>query len=474
MRSVFIFRLGSLITAFVVVACLTAWGVQHSWQRIQELERTLTAGHLESFRLADGFQQRLLRLNNAMMRYAARREPATWTEFEQAGTQLDLWIDRYDPRLTQNTTLTTDRERELFKRLNDAYDGYLMASRYVRTNQQPPLVSAQGFAQLDDFERQAERLLQLGLQLAHAHRAAEESFLEESNRSLESLRGFLFGGVAFMFALVGALGLVVYRDLIGPLRTRLVRNQALLEQQEKLATLGTLAAGIAHEVRNPLTSIKARLYALDKHLESPTHARADVQIINSEITRLERIVQDVLSFARPSEPVKDCLSVPALLGEVQELMSASLAKQQVELVLEPGPVLFIQGDPAHLKQVLINLIRNAAEAINGVGRVTLSAHADEAALNGAVQPVVVLEVADSGCGISPEVEQRLFDPFYSTKETGTGLGLSIAARIVGKHGGNLQYRTHLGHGTVFGIVLSRQADPVLDPPKRDAAVCPLC
>ncbi len=453
MTTAFRLRLGILVAAVVLVAGLTLWGVQHSWSRIAELERKLTSGYLETFRLAGEFQQRLLNLNNAMIRYAARREPATWTEFEQASAQLDRWIDQYDLRLNKNSKLATDRERELFKQLNDAYDGYLATSRQVQTNQQPALVSTEGFAQLNEFERQTRRLLQLGTQLADAHRVAEESFLGDANQSLSNLRTFLFGGVAFLLALVGALGVVIYRDQIAPLRTKLVQNQAIMEKQEKLATLGTLAAGIAHEIRNPLTSIKARLYTLDKHLDSPPLARKDAEIIGTEITRLERIVQEVLSFARPSEPELQVVCASTLLQEVHSLMASSLENQRVQVTLEPGPDLCVSADTAHLKQVLINLIRNAAEAIDGEGTITLRARGSHATFQGRDTETVILEVSDTGRGIPPEVEKRLFDPFFSTKETGTGLGLSIAARMVAKHGGLLQYQTRVGHGTTFGIVL---------------------
>jgi signal transduction histidine kinase len=110
-------------------------------------------------------------------------------------------------------------------------------------------------------------------------------------------------------------------------------------------------------------------------------------------------------------------------------------------------------DAALIKQVLINLVRNAGEAIDGAGTVTLRARRDQVALLGQQRAVAILEVSDTGRGIPPEVEKRLFDPFFTTKEAGTGLGLSIAARVVEKHGGALQYQTQVGRGTTFGIVL---------------------
>jgi signal transduction histidine kinase len=109
-----------------------------------------------------------------------------------------------------------------------------------------------------------------------------------------------------------------------------------------------------------------------------------------------------------------------------------------------------------LKQVLINLARNAAEAIDGKGTVTLRARSAHTKLDGQETDTVILEVSDTGKGIPPEVEKRLFDPFFSTKETGTGLGLPISARLVQKLGGTLQYQTRPGHGTTFGVVLPRE------------------
>jgi len=232
-----------------------------------------------------------------------------------------------------------------------------------------------------------------------------------------------------------------------------LQAERLLERQEKLATLGTLTAGIAHEIRNPLTSLKARLYTLEKHLQVVPAAKKDTDIISAEISRLERIVRDALSFARPADPKLETIAADTLLLEILGLMSTNLENRGVRLVVESSLGLLIRADSGHLKQVLINLVRNAAEAIDGAGTVTLRTRAARAALGGRETDAVILEVADNGQGITPEVEKRLFDPFFSTKDTGTVLGLAIAARIVEQHGGMIQYQTRPGHGTTFGVVL---------------------
>jgi len=356
----------------------------------------------------------------------------------------------------------------LFQELNRVYDDYLAAAGAVRSNAQPALVSSGQLAQLDAFDAQADRMRDLVRQLTYAHRTAQAEFLANASASLASLRGILTASIGVLLALVAAMGWVIYRDMIAPLQTKLVQSQNLLERQEKLVTLGTLAAGIAHEIRNPLTSLKARLYTLEKHLQTVPAARKDTDIISAEISRLERIVQDVLSFARPSDPKLETIAADTLLRDVQGLMSPNLERRGVHLVVESNTELHIRADSGHLKQVLINLVRNGAEAIDGTGTVTLRSRAARAPVAGGETDAVILEVSDTGKGIPPEVEKRLFDPFFSTKETGTGLGLPIAARIVERHGGTLQYQTRPGHGTTFGVVLPRENNDTARNANRDA------
>jgi signal transduction histidine kinase len=247
--------------------------------------------------------------------------------------------------------------------------------------------------------------------------------------------------------------MVVYRDMIAPLHRQLVESHAIIERQEKLASLGVLAAGVAHEIRNPLTAIKARLFTQQKLLKSNSPESEDANVIGREINRLEGIVRDVLQFARPSDPNLVRIPAQAPLREVHDLLAPQLEKNDIALKMGPFSDADILADPQQLKQVLINLVQNAAESIGRHGSVTLLARRSAWRFKGDQKPAVILEVSDTGSGITPEVQKRLFDPFFSTKETGTGLGLAIAARIVEKHGGALEFQTQVNHGTTFGIVL---------------------
>jgi signal transduction histidine kinase len=224
-------------------------------------------------------------------------------------------------------------------------------------------------------------------------------------------------------------------------------------RQERLASLGVLAAGVAHEIRNPLTAIKVRLFTLREELSGAALGQEDIKVISGEISRLERIVKDFLEFARPADPALEILSPSALVSEVYELMQSQHQKGSIKLRIENLTKANVRADPSQLKQVLINLVRNATESIVEAGTVTIRVRGGMAAIRNKRLPCVLIEVEDTGTGIAPEMQQRLFDPFFTTKETGTGLGLPIAARIIERHGGVLKFQTRVPIGTIFSVVL---------------------
>jgi signal transduction histidine kinase len=231
-----------------------------------------------------------------------------------------------------------------------------------------------------------------------------------------------------------------------------MKTQAMVEQNEKLASLGLLAAGLAHEIRNPLTAVKAALFTQQKKFQPGSPELADAKVVEREILRLERIVDDFLKFARPAEPEFTVIAADLLLLEAKLLLEPQLADKNIKVLQEPSAPLRVKVDPAQIKQVLINLVKNAADSIGQNGTIILRARPAKKSRS-LPDGAVVLEVADTGLGISAEAAKRLFDPFFTTKESGTGLGLSIAARIVQKHGGVLEYQTRVNEGTTFGIVL---------------------
>lgn len=445
------FRLGIFSLAIAVMVALIVWAAQGAWRRSNELRERLTEVQLKSFQIAGHFQQTVLELNNAVLRYGIYHSAQDWEHFNRVSKRLDAWIDEQRP------ALSTQEEREVLDLINTNYDYYVAAAGQIHSRVSAENSTTLPLAEFANFESQSQRILQLGFDLAGAHGRSMEAFLTDSKKSLTFLQELLIGSLGLLLLAGGGLAFVVYGGLLAPLRVKLVESQALVERQEKLASLGMLAAGVAHEIRNPLTSIKAWLYIQQKQMPPGSQEQADAAVIAGEVNRLERIVKDFLLFARPSEPNFEVLPAERPLQQVQTLLEPNLEKANIRLAYEPSAPAFIRADLQQLQQVLLNLVQNAADSIERDGTITLRVRPGQRRGTDGAQETVVLEVSDTGKGIRPEIEKRLFDPFFTTKETGTGLGLSIAARIVEKHGGALQYRTQLNQGTTFGIVLPRVA-----------------
>jgi signal transduction histidine kinase len=444
------FRLIALLSVVTLMGAMIAFAIIESQGLGQDLQAKLGHVDSESDEIAAHFKDALREVNNARLQYAIGHDPAVWQQFLQVSAGLKTWIDAQAPKLT------TQGEKDALAQVQSAYDGYLAAAKKTgsATGSGGPADSLAAFAQ--DRE-ESQRLFDRGTALARAHYQSRNQLLAYANQRLSQMRRMMLGLLGLLFLFGAALAIVAYRELIAPLRVKLVESQSLAERNEKLAALGMLAAGVAHEIRNPLTAIKAALFLQQKQFRPGTPEAADSELVQREILRLERIVNDFLQFARPGEPVLTIVPADQLLREVRLLFAAELAAADIQMVVEAQTAARVPADLGQIKQVLINLVKNARESIGRGGTITLRSRRDRRTLADRETDVVILEVADTGGGIPPEIGKRLFDPFFSTKENGTGLGLSIAARIVERHGGALQYQSRAGYGTTFGVVLPAAA-----------------
>jgi signal transduction histidine kinase len=433
-------RLLLLGIALAVLALLIVWSTLMSWRRIDYLGGRFSVGQVATFSIAQRLQNQVLELSSLLLKYQAGHRPEDRIDLGDGTGRLQAWIAE------QKTTLTASKEQALLNEIQTGFDRYVAASaKMVETG------SLDEFAHIKAAEAQ---LIPLGLELAYAHRESLHGVVAEAEGSLSRIQGIIFGAQLILVLLAAWTAAVTYREMIAPLRVELLESQALVARNEKLASLGVLAAGVAHEIRNPLTAIKARLFTQQKALTPGSRERGDAEFIGREIDRLDKIVGDFLRFARPVEPERVPLSPAALLREVCELMAPKLREAGIDLATDGAIETVIQADPEQLKQVLLNLIKNAADALDGGGgAIKLRALESRLTLGGRLRHVVIFEVEDNGAGIPAEVQERLFDPFFTTKPSGTGLGLSIAARIVEKHGGALRFQTDAKRGTTFGIVL---------------------
>jgi signal transduction histidine kinase len=204
-----------------------------------------------------------------------------------------------------------------------------------------------------------------------------------------------------------------------------------------------MLAGVAHEIRNPLGGIELFAGLLANELEDGK-GKKEAEKILREVQNLKRIVQDFLDYARPSKPEKEPCSIKQIFDEVQMLMAREIKGCQVEYYEEKqGQEVWV--DPQHLKQVLLNLIKNSVEAMHGSGTIKLEVFSKN--------NTVHLIFSDTGPGIPAEIQQQIFEPFFTNRENGTGLGLAIVKSLVEENGGEI--RLVQGEGAVFEMVFQK-------------------
>ncbi len=237
----------------------------------------------------------------------------------------------------------------------------------------------------------------------------------------------------------------------------LQRSRETLMQSEKMALLGKLAAGTAHSIRNPLTSIKMRLFSLGRSGEISPDQQEHIEVISGEIGHINKIVENFLEFARPPRLTMELESPSQVVDNTLRLLEQRLKSYGVTVtLLRPSPLPRTLLDPGQLKEVLANIIINACEAMSQGGQISITESEERASGSAGM---AVIRIQDSGPGIPDQAKEQIFNPFFTTKEEGTGLGLSIAFNIVSEHGGCLALdQTASGAGACFIITLPFKED----------------
>jgi signal transduction histidine kinase len=231
----------------------------------------------------------------------------------------------------------------------------------------------------------------------------------------------------------------------------LKKSQETLMQSEKMALLGKLAAGTAHSIRNPLTSVKMRLFSLYRSCSFTETQQEDFTVISDEIQQINKIVENFLEFARPPKLTTKMMSPSLVVDAAFHLLEQRLKSYHVETQLIRKQVLpQTLIDPEQLKEAIVNIIINACEAIEKDGRIIVS---EETLFVEPLKKVAVIRIMDNGPGISADAQKEIFNPFFTTKEDGTGLGLSIAFNIISEHGGWLDVSSRENQGADFIITL---------------------
>jgi len=249
--------------------------------------------------------------------------------------------------------------------------------------------------------------------------------------------------------------IIIFEDM-----TQIKAMEERLMVSEKLKALGELSVGIAHEIRNPLASISGSIQVLKDELRLSGDNAHLMEIVVRETERLNKLITDYLLFAKPATGKRDRVDIATVISGTVKVFENSPEAAGINIKSNLGSGLCVSGSERQLGQVFWNLFVNAAHAMPNGGTLTVTSrvlqkdNAVDVRLSGRPpRAYVEVMVADTGCGIKPDDIKRIFDPFFSTRDTGTGLGLAIIHRIVESHEGSIDARSSLGSGTVFKILL---------------------
>jgi signal transduction histidine kinase len=484
--------LGTKISATVIgVLLLGVVGSVQSLLVTRRMERILTGivtNHVSKVRAAQEFEIVLLEQRGAVTRYILDHGNPIWlTLLESKKASFERWL------AAAEAWAHTPEESQFLADLNRVYADYDMKRNEV--------IAA---IQAGDPTRATEiQLNEVGRLYTEASGACE-AFLKTNERyideqlaagRLELRKAFVSVVALAAVTMVCGAGLLIFffRGVLRPLRSmaedarafslagpspslsstsqdelrvvgfylrslmsdltethsHLRRSRLELVSAEKFATLGKLAASVGHEIRNPLTSLGMRVFSIRQAVGDNPELEEDLRVVSEEIDRLERIVRSFLEFSKPPDLNLRTHEVSVLVDKALELCGAWLADRRIEIERrEDAGVPLVTADAEQIKQVLLNLLRNAAEAMEEGGRVRITTFPG-AGRGG--QPMSIVRIQDDGPGIPPEVRERILEPFYSTKPDGTGLGLCIAARIMAQHGGWLELEPATDRGASFSV-----------------------
>jgi signal transduction histidine kinase len=291
-----------------------------------------------------------------------------------------------------------------------------------------------------------------------------------ANRLFQNLNGFNEFSATIVVVFVSVLVFQPLRDKVQALFDRLffkgdyyykkTINDLSLEnlklyrgllQADKLSALGTIAAGMAHEIKNPLASIKGLTQVLPENLGDPEFIKKYSEIVPRQLDRINRIVEDLLAFGQPGKLKRESVDLAFELNEVLRLIENQCQKSGIEIVRNFSASVPVSGSSEKLAQAFMNIILNAIQAMPAGGVLKLTTYN--------LPLTTVIEISDTGSGIPAEKLPNIFDPFFTTKESGTGMGLAVTHRIVAEHNGTIAVESEPGRGTTFKLSLPIKPKP---------------
>jgi len=391
--------------------------------RIEILFASVWQTNVAQLEAAEELETALLSQRGLVSYYALDRDPKWLQELEE---NRQAFQSRFEKTLSLARTPT---ERDLLDRIKKEYDQYTRSKNRVIELYQAGENRA-GTALHQEARGQLAGILQLMEQYKELHQKIIIQTWNRSRAEATRLRLTALSAMTGALSLGALLAFVLAAQILRPLRS--------------------LAAEVAHFIRNPMTSIKMRLFSLERTLELSPTQREDFAVVAEQMRHLDNIVRNFLEFSRPPKLKMQKVDVSELVDGALKLLQNRFELLGLQIVHHPQFLPGIEADPELLKEVLVNLLVNACDAMGQAGRLTVT---EEEAVAERMGRAVVVQVSDTGPGIPEALQQKVFEPFFSTKEDGTGLGLSIAQRIVEEHGGRLELRSREGQGATFIVTL---------------------
>lgn len=477
--------LAALLLTTLVGGLVTMWHTEAT----DSLFTALIDKNLTSFQAAEELENSLLIQKGYLTYFFLDGDPEWLRKLEAYNQEFQKWLNK------ARQSAYTPAMQEIIDQIESHY------RLYLRQREQVINLYAGGHRQ-EGYERHQELRKQFAAiySLCERYKVIHEYTIDRIRHESRSRARFINSlALGAMFNVVGLGVLLVYiliKQILGPIRqlaletgpaggaapdeikalsrrvhslienvdlaqSQLEKSQEYLLQSEKMALVGKLAAGVAHSIRNPLTSVKMRLFSMGRHLELSPTQKEDLEVIAEEIRHIDNIVRSFLEFSRPPKLKMQKISLSDVVDSALTLLSHRLESYGVTVEVKRTQRLpELAGDPEQLKEVLVNLILNSCEAMVDGGRVTIQEGKGQVAPLGRV---AFLKYSDNGPGVPASIRDKIFQPFFSTKEEGTGLGLSIASRIIQEHGGFIELTSREGEGATFIITLPYREEDAWEP-----------
>lgn len=467
-------RIAVAIGAVLALAAIGSLAFILFAYQARDLMESLVRENVASVRAAEELEIALLEQKGLVAYFILGDGDERWIEvLLKREPEIQRWRD------AAVRTATTLEERQIIDELMRVYTEFDARRDEAVDMYRAGNFEAAEYALLHDVQALFDRAHALCELYLAANEAAIHRRMDADADHVDKLRWLAIAYLVVVCVIAAALASFVFREIVAPLRriaeeaggsrspdavrdvgervlalmsdvdeTResLERSRQQLVTSERLASVGKLAASVAHEIRNPLTSMKMRLFYLRNEVGVDPRYEDDFRVISEEVSRLESVVRNFLEFSRPPDLRIESNDVADLLDRTLELCSHRLEAAGIDVQRHlPQDLPEVLADSEQTMQVFLNLMLNASEAMPDGGRLTLRCAVDAG--------LVHIDFCDTGGGVLEEIRHRVFEPFFSTKEEGTGLGLAIAARIMERQGGALSLASTSTEGTVFRVEL---------------------